>query len=466
MEIYSIAEGRWKRMHWHENSIREVDIHTMGVTGEGVGRLDDGLTVFVRGGLPGERVKIRLTKVKKSYAMGEMVDRISDSTLRVVPLCPIYWDCGGCQLQHLSYQGQLEAKQQQVIDALERIGHLEGLTVHPTLAAPSPWRYRNKMQFPVGRTGKHLQIGCYARGSHNIIDTNVCHIQREENDEIIRAVREVVEELGIEPYDEKRHTGVLRHIMGRVGERGVMVVLVTATKEVPKVQAVVAGLRVRLPRLASLQQNVQPQRSNVVLGQETRTLWGEETIFDRIGSLRFRISARSFFQVNSEQAERLYEKTLAYAALTGRETVIDAYCGTGTISLFLAQRASKVYGIEIVEPAIEDARKNASDNRIENVEFIVGDATDVMPVLYRDGVRADVIVVDPPRAGCTEDVLRTFAKMDPRRIVYVSCNPATLARDLAVLESLGYVVQEVQPVDMFPQTAHVETVTKLIRREK
>ena len=450
-----------------EGAVVEVEIASIGVGGEGVGRLPGGLTVFVPESLPDERVKIRLTKVKKSYAVGETMERLSDSPLRTVPVCPVYPACGGCQLQHLSYEGQLEAKRQQVIDALERIGHFKDLTVHPTLAAPSPWRYRNKVQFPVGKAGKNVRIGCYAKGSHDIIDTDVCYIQKEENDAVVKAVREAVEELRIPPYDEDRHTGVLRHVMGRVGMGGdVMVVLVTATKELSGAKETVKLLRARLPRLVSVQQNIQTYRNNVILGRDTKLLWGKETILDRIGKLSFHVSARSFFQVNSEQAERLYQKVMDCAALTGRETVIDAYCGTGTISLFLARQARKVYGIEIVKPAILDAQKNARDNSVKNVEFIVGDATKIMPRLYREGVRADVVVVDPPRAGCTEEVLTTFANMAPARIVYVSCNPATLARDLAILTKSGYEMQEVRPVDMFPQTAHVETVVLMSREQK
>ncbi|BEU88085.1 23S rRNA (uracil(1939)-C(5))-methyltransferase RlmD [Selenomonas sp. TAMA-11512] len=449
-----------------EGAVVEVQIASIGAGGEGVGRLSDGLTVFVPESLPEERLKVRLTTVKKSYAVGVPVERLNDSPLRTDPVCPIYPACGGCQLQHLSYAGQLEAKRQQVIDALERIGHLKGLTVHPTLAAVSPWRYRNKVQFPVAKGKGKVLIGCYAKGSHDIIDTNVCHIQKEENDVVVKAARDVVERLRIPPYDEDRHIGVLRHIMGRVGARGdVMVVLVTASKELAREKEIVKLLRAKIPRLVSVQQNIQTYRNNVILGRDTKLLWGKNTILDSIGKLSFHVSARSFFQVNSEQAERLYQKAMDYADLTGRETVIDAYCGTGTISLFLAQRARKVYGIEIVKPSIVDAQKNARDNNIKNVEFIVGDATKVIPRLYREGVRADVVVVDPPRAGCTETVLRTVADMQPQRMVYVSCNPASLARDLAILTELGYKTQEVQPVDMFPQTSHVEVCTKLVKAD-
>ena len=256
----------------------------------------------------------------------------------------------------------------------------------------------------------------------------------------------------------------MRHIIGRVGVDGeLMVVIVTATRNLPREKEFVRLLRCKLPQLVSIHQNIQTYRNNVIMGRETRLLWGQPTIRDAIGQLSFHISPRSFFQVNTAQAYLLYNMALEYAQLTGKETVIDAYCGTGTITLFLARKARKVYGIEIVKPAILDARRNARDNHIKNAEFIVGDATEVMPRLYKQGIRADVVVVDPPRAGCTPTVLQTFANMHPRRIVYVSCNPASLARDLSILQTLGYVAEKAQPVDMFPMTSHVETVCLMSR---
>ena len=497
----------------------EIAIRTLGTSGEGVGRYED-FTVFVPGALPGESVQAAIDEVKKTYAKGHLLKVLRASRDRVSPACPIYEQCGGCQLQHLDYMAQLKAKRQQVIDAVTRIGGQKDLFVEPTIGAESPWNYRNKMQFPIGRVKGKTVIGCFAQGSHAIIDTHDCHIQKEGNNEIVNAVREIITELRIPVYNEDRHTGVLRHVVGRVGENGeLMVVIVTATKQLPRekefVKALrkrlphvvsihqniqtyrnnvimgretnllwgkptildrigrltfhisprekefVKALRKRLPHVVSIHQNIQTYRNNVIMGRETNLLWGKPTILDRIGRLTFHISPRSFFQVNTKQAEVLYNKALEFANLKGEETVIDAYCGTGTITLFLAQKAREVYGIEIVKPAILDAQKNARDNNVRNAEFIVGDATEVMPRLYKQGVRADVVVVDPPRAGCTETVLKTFANMHPDRIVYVSCNPASLARDLAILEPLGYKAEKVQPVDMFPMTSHVETVALL-----
>ena len=440
---------------------KEYNIHieSLGTSGEGVGRID-GFTVFVEGGLPGEDLLIRITEVKKNYAAADLLKIINASHDRVKPPCEIYRECGGCQLQHLSYEGQLMAKQQQVKDAMERIGHLKNLPVLPTIGAKEPWNYRNKVAFPVGRDRGRTIIGCFAQGTHKIIDSSDCMIQDKINNDAISAVREVIDKLNIPVYDEDRHTGVMRHVVARTGEKGqLMVVLVTATKQLSREKEIIKMLRSRLTQMVSLQQNIQTYRNNVILGRETKLLWGRPTIKARLGKFSFNVSARSFFQVNTKQAEVLYDKALEFAQLTGKETVIDAYCGTGTISLYLAQKARKVYGVEIVSPAIKDAEKNARENKVKNAEFIVGDCTKVMPRLFKQGVRPDVIVVDPPRAGCTEVVLKTFANMQPKRIVYVSCNPATLARDLEILDKLGYKAEKVQPVDMFVASSHVECVT-------
>lgn len=442
--------------------IYEIKINSLGSSGEGVGRYE-GFTVFVPEALPGELVKAKITEVKSSYASGKLLEVLEKSPDRVDPICPIYRECGGCQLQHVSYEGQLKLKQQQVQDAMERIGHQKHLPVLPTLGAEDPWHYRNKAAFPVGKAKGGLAIGCFARGTHKIIDVTDCHIQAKLNNDALNAVREVITKLNIPVYDEDRHTGVMRHVVTRTGLQGqLMVVLVTATKELHKEREIIKMLRSRLPKMVSLQQNIQTYHNNVILGRETKQLWGKPAIKAQLGKFAFNVSARSFFQVNTKQAEVLYDTALEYAQLTGRETVIDAYCGTGTISLYLAQKARKVYGVEIVSPAIRDAEKNARENNVRNAEFIVGDCTKVMPRLYKQGIRPDVIVVDPPRAGCTELVLKTCADMQPNRIVYVSCNPATLARDIEILAKLGYKAEKVQPVDMFSQTSHVESVALLV----
>lgn len=450
-----------------KGGIYSLDIVSLGHSGEGVGRVED-FTVFVPQTLPGEKVKTKIIEVKKNYAKGVLLIVETASPRRTTAKCPIYKSCGGCQLQHLTYEGQLESKRQTVVDAITRIGKLDGVPVHDTLGCTEPWYYRNKMQFPVGLADGVVVAGCFAQGTHTIIPTTECTIQHQANNVILQEVQAALHEFGISVYDENTGTGLVRHVLGRVGVATgeVMVVLVTAAKHLPYKEQIIDRLKNRIPGLVSVIQNVNGRKTNVIMGEETQTLWGRDTITDRLGDFSFAISARSFFQVNTTQAAVLYEKALEYADLSGQEIVIDAYCGTGTISLFLAQKAKKVYGIEIVEPAIRDARLNAERNQVKNAEFIVGDAVDVLPRLFKEGLRPDVVVVDPPRAGCDRQVLETFVNMKPQRIVYVSCNPSSLARDLAVLNEQGYETREVQPVDMFPQTFHVECVALLQRVDK
>lgn len=440
----------------------ELQITGLGSSGEGVGKYQ-GFTVFVQGALPEETVNVLITLVKKSYAAGKILQIIKASESRTEPACPIYKECGGCQLQHLSYVSQLKMKRQQVQDALTRIGHLE-VEVLPVIGCANPWNYRNKMQFPAAKDAQgQLSIGCYAAATHSVIDTDSCIIQKDANNEVLKAVRKWMQEYEISAYDEKTGKGLLRHVMGRVGVHSgqVMAVIITSEYDIPHKKELIEILKANVSGLVSVIQNINKKPTNVVMGQKTRVLYGSATIKDSLGALSFNISAQSFFQVNSEQAEKLYNKALEYAALTGRETVIDVYCGTGTISLYLARHAKKVYGIEIVAPAIEDANKNAAENKCSNAEFILGDAAEKLPQLLNAGVKPDVILVDPPRAGCEEKVLKAIVGVEPERIVYVSCNPASLARDLAYLEEHGYKTTVAQPVDMFPMTSHVETVVSL-----
>jgi len=461
----------------------EVTLDIIGLTqdGEGVGRAD-GFTLFVQGALPGERVKAKVLKVKKQYGYAKMLELLQASPDRVEAPCPIYRQCGGCQLQHMDYAAQLAWKRQHVIDSLTRIGKLrvadvagEGVVVHPTIGMAEPWRYRNKAQVPIGMALADMADGAagsliggfYARGSHRIIDMDACVIQHERNDEAVRLVKALGTRLGIRAYDETTGRGLLRHVVVRTGfaTGETMVCLVTNGTRIPRVDELVEGIRRALPDVRSIVQNVNTRNTNVIFGDETRVLWGSDVIYDELDGIRFAISARSFYQVNPAQTVALYRKAVEYAGLTGRETVIDAYCGIGTISLFLARRAGKVYGVESVPEAVEDARRNAALNGIANASFEVGLAEEVIPRWREAGIAADVIVVDPPRKGCDAQLLDTIVRMRPKRVVYVSCNPATLARDLAVLEAGGFRTVEVQPVDMFPHTGHVECCA-LIERSK
>ncbi len=388
---------------------------------------------------------------------------VDESPNRVEPPCPIFHQCGGCQIQHMDYGAQLHMKQKQVKEVMARIGKLPDVPVHPVVGMNEPWRYRNKSQVPVAFQRGELVAGFYAKRSHHIVDMDECIIQHKENDLVVQTIKRLAKELRIPAYNEEKHNGVLRHIVARYGKTTdqVMVVLVTRGKKLPQKDELIAGIREAIPTVVSVVQNINNERTNVIFGKQTDVLWGETYLYDEINGIRFAISARSFYQVNPDQTNRLYQKALDYAELTGSETVIDAYCGIGTISLFLAQKAKHVYGVEIVPEAITDAKRNAKLNHIDNATFAVGEAEKVIPWWHAQGVTADVIVVDPPRKGCDEALLNTMLKMKPERIVYVSCNPATLARDLRILEDGGYRTKEVTPVDMFPQTNHVECVAVL-----
>lgn len=444
----------------------ELEITGLGSAGEGVGRYKD-VAVFVPGALPCETVRVRADFVKKTFVNAALLEIIKASPDRVEPVCPVYKACGGCQLQHLSYEAELKEKQKQVEAALKRIGHLDDIRVMPTIGSDSPLYYRNKMQFPVSGTKGKLQIGCFALNTHRVIDVADCCIQKQKNNEIAAVVRSWMKQFKIAPYDEDQRTGIVRHIMGRVGVHTgeIMVCLVTAQDNVPHLKELAKMLKAAIPGVKSVVQNVNKRSTNVILGEKTKLVAGSPTIKDKIGSLKFNISAQSFFQVNSEQAEKLYNTALDFAELKGSETVVDLYCGTGTITLFMAQKAKQALGIEIVPSAIRDAKKNAAANHIDNADFLLGDAAVEMPKLAADGLRPDVVILDPPRAGCEERVLAAIVKVKPERVVYVSCNPATLARDLAYLQGYGFTVDKVQPCDMFSRTHHVETVV-LLRGEK
>ncbi|WML50104.1 23S rRNA (uracil(1939)-C(5))-methyltransferase RlmD [Neobacillus sp. PS3-34] len=425
--------------------------------GAGVAKVD-GYPIFVQGGLPEEKAKIKVIKTNKGYAIGKLIEILERSHFRVDIAKQDAHKYGGCQIEHISYEGQLKYKENMVRQVLTRIGKLEDVKVHTILGMEHPWHYRNKAQVPVGEKDGKLIAGFFKQRTHEIVDTNESLIQLPEINEAVQTVKEICSELRIPAYQEESHKGVIRHIMARYGKTTgeLMVVLVTRTGEIPFKEKLVEQIIASLPQVKSIVHNVNSKRTNVILGDKTKLLWGNEVIYDYIGDVKFAISARSFYQVNPDQTKVLYEKALEYADLSGEENVIDAYCGIGTISLFLAQKARKVFGVEIVPEAIEDAKRNAELNGITNAEFAVGEAETVIPKWYKEGNNADVLVVDPPRKGCDERLLNTIIEMRPKKVVYVSCNPATLARDLRILEDGGYKTVEVQPVDMFPQTTHVE----------
>lgn len=445
------------------------DIISQGYEGEGIAKIDNKYPIFIEGALKGEKVKVRIVKVNKNFAYGKLMEVLEASEERVNPPCAIYKRCGGCKLQHASYKAQLDFKWDRVKDCVSKIGKLDPSIVKYPLGMENPWRYRNKVQLPIGLINGEVKIGFFAPRSHDIIDMESCLIQDEIGDKVVKLTREWIEKFNIRPYNvdgEYDEKGIVRHIMIRRGftTNEVMVVLVTNGEKLPHKEEFVDLMVKNIPGIKSVIQNINSKKTNVILGLESKTLWGEDTISDYIGDFRFNISPLSFFQVNPTQTEVLYGKALEYANLTGNEEVFDAYCGTGTITLFLSQKAKKVYGVEIIPQAIDNAWINAKENKVDNVEFFVGESEVVIPDLINKGVKADVVVVDPPRKGCDKKLLDAITNIDAKKIVYVSCDPSTLGRDLKVLEENGYKTLEVQPVDMFPNTAHIENVALLIKK--
>ncbi len=447
-----------------KNEYYDVKIESLTHDGLGVARVD-GFPVFVANALVGEEINMKVTLVKKTYAFGRAVDYFVTSGERVKPECGIYKQCGGCQVQHLSYEGQLKMKHDTVVNHLKRIGHIEDANVLPTIGMQNPSRYRNKTQVPFGYADGKVVAGFYQKRSHEIINMQSCLIQTDISDQIVETMRQLCQELEIDPYNESLNLGVLRHVIVRVGFKTeeIMVTLVTRTHEIPNSELLIQRLVSKYPKIKSIAQNVNPKVTNVIFGDETRILYGEPYIYDEMNGIRFAISPRSFYQVNPIQTETLYSKAVEYAQLSGNEIVFDAYCGIGTITLFLAQHAKQVYGVEFIPEAIEDAKMNARLNGFENTQFAVGKSEEIIPAWIENGIVPDVIVVDPPRKGCDRSLLDTMLEAAPDRIVYVSCDSSTLARDLRVLIDGGYKLEVVQPVDMFPQTAHIECVAKLVR---
>lgn len=454
-------------MEYRKNDIVTLDIEDCGVDGEGIGKAD-GFTVFVKDAVIGDRVTAKIMKAKKNYGYGRLMEILKPSPYRAEPKCAFARQCGGCQLQALSYEQQLAFKEKKVRGHLERIGGFTELPMEPIIGMDEPYHYRNKAQFPVGKNKEgRIITGFYAGRTHTIIENRDCALGVSQNKEVLDRVIAHMEAYGIEPYNEETGKGLVRHILIRYGffTGEVMVCLVLNGSSIPQKETLIEHL-LEIPGMTSITINVNKKRSNVILGEEIRLLWGKPYITDKIGDISYQISPLSFFQVNPLQTGKLYSKALEYADLHGEETVWDLYCGIGTISLFLAQKAKFVRGVEIIPAAIENANDNARLNGIENVEFFVGKAEEVLPAEYKkNGIYADVIVVDPPRKGCEESLLATMIEMQPKRIVYVSCDSATLARDLKYLCERGYELRKVCPVDQFGGTVHVETVVLLGRKK-
>ncbi|MDD7210258.1 MAG: 23S rRNA (uracil(1939)-C(5))-methyltransferase RlmD [Lachnospiraceae bacterium] len=455
-----------------KNQVIPLTIEDFTKEGEGLGKYQ-GFPFFVKDTVIGDKVKVSVTKLKKHYGYARVVEILEPSPDRVEPVCPVARQCGGCKIQQLSYEKQLEFKKNLVAGCLTHIGGFKNVDtiMEPVCGMKDPWHYRNKAQFPVGYDKEgNLVAGFYAGRTHSIVANTDCMIQAEVTGRIVENVLDYMRENHVPAYDEKSHTGLVRHILTRVGfsTGEIMVCLIVNgnRKQLPHVRSLVDRLT-KIEGMASIIINSNTEKTNKILGTHCETLWGKDYIEDRIGEVRYRIGPLSFYQVNPVQTKVLYSKALEYANLKGEETVWDLYCGIGTISLFLAKKAKQVYGVEIVKEAVEDARKNAALNHMDNVEFYVGKAEEVVPAQYeKTGIHPDVIVVDPPRKGCDATLLYTMLAMEPERIVYVSCDPATLARDLKILCEENYELKKVTVVDQFGHSTHVETVALLVRLQK
>lgn len=446
-----------------KNERYETTIVDLTHDGMGVAKID-GFPLFVHDALPQETVELQVTKLGKKYGYGRVIKRLTDSPDRIEARDKLGWQTGTMPLQQLAYPAQLAFKTNQVKEALKRIGHID-VPVAETIGSKHPWEYRNKGQIPVQNVRGQLTTGFYKKGTHTLVPVENFHIQDPKIDHVVVVVRDLMRRLKLSAYDERKHVGEIRHIIVRRGQRTdqIMVIIVTAKKRVRPLQLIADELVKTVPEVVSVIQNVNQDKTNRILGQVNHVLYGKDYFEEKLLGLTFKISPVSFFQVNTDQAEILYQMALDFADLKDTDTVIDAYCGIGSISLALAKKAKHVYGVEIVSEAIEMAKENAQLNGLDNTTFVSGTAEEILPKWVAEGLKPDVIVVDPPRKGLDDIVRKTMIDVEASKIVYVSCNPATLARDLADFVAAGYVVKKVQPVDMFPQTSHVETVVLLTK---
>lgn len=448
-----------------KNDRINLKIESCSSNGSGVGR-HNGMAIFVPATAVGDEITAHILKVKKTYAFAKVESVITPSADRIEPECPVYLKCGGCVFSHMSYDAEKKIKADHVAECFKRIGGVNP-EFEPIIDGDSDCRYRNKAQYPVAAENGEIKTGFYSPHSHRVVHCPDCLLQPEEFEGILEVFSEYAKKFGVSVYDETKHSGLLRHVYIRKGSASgeIMVCAVINGKALPAEDKLVEMLLEKEPQIKSIIVNSNTKDTNVILGDRCRTLWGSDTITDNLCGLKFRISPLSFYQVNRNQAEKLYNKAAEYANLTGTETVFDLYCGAGTIGLSMAHRAKEIIGVEIVPEAIEDAKVNAELNGITNARFICGDAAEAAEILKNEGIRPEVIILDPPRKGCSPEMLKTAAEMSPDRIVYVSCDPATLARDCGIFADLGYTATKATPVDMFPRTGHVETVVQLSQRK-
>lgn len=442
-----------------------LQIKRLGINGEGIG-FHQRQVVFVPGGIPGEEMSVIITKVYPNRAEAKIKKVFKKSKDRVTPPCPIYETCGGCQIQHMSYAAQLREKRDIVVQAFERYTkiHRDKLNVRKTIGMDEPWAYRNKSQFQVGKIDDTVIAGLYSSNSHKLINIDHCLVQHEDTNIVTNKVKQIIRDLNLPIYDERKQAGSIRTIVVRTAFRTdeIQLVIVTATNDLPKKEIFVAEIKKRLPQVTSFVQNVNEEKTSLVFGEQTEGIFGKDTITEHLGDLRFELSARAFFQLNPEQTVNLYNEVKRQANLTGNEKVVDAYCGSGTIGMWLANHADEVRGMDIIKDSIMDARKNAEKHQIKNAYYEAGKAEKLLPKWVKEGWQPDVVIVDPPRTGCDPVFLDTIIKTKPKKMVYVSCNPSTLAKDVHMLISNGYTVEQITPVDMFPQTSQVEAVCTLV----
>lgn len=449
----------------YKNQLLDGEVIDFTHEGHGVVKID-AYPIFIPQTLIGEQIQYKVIKVKKNFAIGKLIEIQKESAERELPPCEYYEKCGGCQLQHLSYEAQLEMKRNQVMNLFHRKGKMPHVPVHPTVGMAQPWFYRNKSQIPVGGKRGAIEMGYYRQRSHAIINMDKCMIQYQAQNDIMTTIRDLLNQYDIPPYQELKHTGLVRHVVIRKGYYSdeIMIIFVLNGDTLPYQEEISHVLTVAFPQIKSIKINSNKEKSNVIMGERSQTIFGEATIEDTLGDLKFKINDKSFYQINVLQTQKLYDIAVKYAGLTGQETVIDAYCGIGTIALSMANKARHVYGVEVVPEAIQDAKRNAELNEFHNTTFVSGPAETVILDWQKQGIRPDVVTVDPPRKGCDVTFIETLNQLKPEKIVYVSCNPSTQLRDIQLLLD-KYDLKEVTPVDMFPHTTHVETVALLTRKK-